>query len=534
MGKIDLGSVSAFDIAVKNGYAGTEADWVNDIANASEYSSSANESAQHAESSAEQAAESAEEARIRYGSPLVATTASAMTDTNRVYVYTGSEAGYTNGNWYYHNGTAWVSGGAYNGDGVNTDGTLSVEGMPADAKAVGALIGDIDDLETVDKTDLVSAINEASKSGGGGITETQKELIVAILRNALYSSDQSENIDALEEAFANPVSYITASIYLHGNTIYTDDTLDTLRQYLTVIAYFEDGTNQAVTGYALSGTLTAGTSVITVSYRDATTTVNVPVSQAVTRYTITNNLTGVTNSNTDTTIAEGNTYTGVLSANTSGYTPTDVSVTVGGTDVTSTVYDSSTHTITITNVQGDIVIVASEAENPYAPAFELATPLIVGDTTDPRINDTANNRIATGVTVNDDENWTMCVDFTSLLDGTVSGNRVMTNDNNQVGVLFSSPNWIVSWHGGYLDVLNDFASGKWKGLNFVAIVTHESNTSLVNVYGTASGTITKSSIQTASSGQTYVGNTAQLGTVNRFAIYKRILTTDEIAAWIGE
>ena len=36
MSKIDLGSVSAFDIAVKNGYAGTEADWVNDITGATE------------------------------------------------------------------------------------------------------------------------------------------------------------------------------------------------------------------------------------------------------------------------------------------------------------------------------------------------------------------------------------------------------------------------------------------------------------------------------------------------------------------
>ena len=36
MSKIDLGSVSAYDIAVKNGYAGTEADWVNDITGATE------------------------------------------------------------------------------------------------------------------------------------------------------------------------------------------------------------------------------------------------------------------------------------------------------------------------------------------------------------------------------------------------------------------------------------------------------------------------------------------------------------------
>lgn len=48
-----------------------------------------------------------------YGSPLVAQTAAAMIDTTRVYVYAGSETGYIYGNWYYHDGTSWVSGGAY-------------------------------------------------------------------------------------------------------------------------------------------------------------------------------------------------------------------------------------------------------------------------------------------------------------------------------------------------------------------------------------------------------------------------------------
>ncbi len=71
------------------------------------------------------------------GSPLVASTASAMTDHNKIYVYTGSESGYTNGNWYYWNGSAWTSGGVYNSTAFETDKTLSVENMAADAKIVG-------------------------------------------------------------------------------------------------------------------------------------------------------------------------------------------------------------------------------------------------------------------------------------------------------------------------------------------------------------------------------------------------------------
>ena len=71
------------------------------------------------------------------GTPLVAATAAAMTDTTKIYVYTGSETGYTAGNWYYYNGSAWVSGGIYNSTAFETDTTLSESGMAADAKATG-------------------------------------------------------------------------------------------------------------------------------------------------------------------------------------------------------------------------------------------------------------------------------------------------------------------------------------------------------------------------------------------------------------
>ena len=52
------------------------------------------------------------------GTPLIANTVAEMTDTSKVYVYTGSEAGYISGNWYSHNGTSWVSGGVYNSRGI--------------------------------------------------------------------------------------------------------------------------------------------------------------------------------------------------------------------------------------------------------------------------------------------------------------------------------------------------------------------------------------------------------------------------------
>lgn len=77
------------------------------------------------------------------GSPLVANEISDMTDTSKIYVYTGSQSGYVNGNWYYYNGSNWISGGVYNSTAVQTDSTLSTSNIPADAKAVGDALGNV-------------------------------------------------------------------------------------------------------------------------------------------------------------------------------------------------------------------------------------------------------------------------------------------------------------------------------------------------------------------------------------------------------
>ena len=77
-----------------------------------------------------------------FGAPLLANTVAEMTMQNRVYVYTGSETGYTAGHWYYYDtGTsAWVDGGVYNAMLVQTDKTLSISDEPADAKVTGDYI----------------------------------------------------------------------------------------------------------------------------------------------------------------------------------------------------------------------------------------------------------------------------------------------------------------------------------------------------------------------------------------------------------
>ena len=103
-----------------------------------------------------------------YGSPLTASTAAGMIDKIRVYVYTGSEIGYTNGHWYYWDGTAWTDGGTYNSSGIQTDTTLSVPGMAADAKTAGDEISDLkEDLtHVIEKDKSKNLYNPETKMDG--------------------------------------------------------------------------------------------------------------------------------------------------------------------------------------------------------------------------------------------------------------------------------------------------------------------------------------------------------------------------------
>jgi len=95
------------------------------------------------------------------GSPLVATTAAAMTDHTKIYIYTGSESGKTAGHWYYWNGSAWTDGGVYNATAVNTDKTLSVSGMAADAFITGLRVND--NSEALDEISNILSLGFAKK-----------------------------------------------------------------------------------------------------------------------------------------------------------------------------------------------------------------------------------------------------------------------------------------------------------------------------------------------------------------------------------
>lgn len=75
---------------------------------------------------------------------------------------------------------------------------------------------------------------------------------------------------------------ISAAFNQGSAVIYESDSLDTLKQYLTVTAAYSDSSTAVIpsTDYTLSGTLTEGTSTITVTYQGQTTTFTVTVTAA--------------------------------------------------------------------------------------------------------------------------------------------------------------------------------------------------------------------------------------------------------------
>lgn len=134
----------------------------------------------------------------------------------------------------------------------------------------------------------------------------------------------------------------------------------------------------ANTGYSLTNATVViymgGVDVTSTVYNSSTHVISVPsvngnlsiaVSAVPSSLTITRNLSaGVTSSNPTTSVLYGRPYQTILNVS-SGYTAGSTTVTMGGVDVTSTVFDTTTREISISAVTGNIVITASASTQTF-------------------------------------------------------------------------------------------------------------------------------------------------------------------------
>ena len=113
-----------------------------------------------------------------------------------------------------------------------------------------------------------------------GLSEAAKIALLQIAQKVAYiDGDGQDYYDALYDAFYPPAELVSVTaVYTQSGTVYDTDTLDDLKPDLVVTALYSDSTSEVITsGYTLSGTLTAGTSTITVTYGGMTTTFTVTV-----------------------------------------------------------------------------------------------------------------------------------------------------------------------------------------------------------------------------------------------------------------
>lgn len=145
-------------------------------------------------------------------------------------------------------------------------------------------------MQTATASDVGKALKAKTVSGGkvtewefgeagGGLSEDVKQALLQIAEKVAYIDGQGQDYyDALESALYPPVDLVSISaVYTQSGTVYDTDALDSLKSDLTVTATYSDSSTATVTEYTLSGTLTVGTSTITVSYGGKTATFNVTV-----------------------------------------------------------------------------------------------------------------------------------------------------------------------------------------------------------------------------------------------------------------
>ena len=123
-----------------------------------------------------------------------------------------------------------------------------------------------------------------SVKAGQGLTEEIKTALLTIARKVAYIDEHGQTYyDALYNALYPPATLlsITAVFTQGSHVVYDTDTLDSLKEYLTVTGEYDDGTNREVTTYTLSGALVEGTSTITVTASGRTDTFTVTVTHRV-------------------------------------------------------------------------------------------------------------------------------------------------------------------------------------------------------------------------------------------------------------
>lgn len=164
------------------------------------------------------------------------------------------------------------------GSAVIVDDSLTIEGAAADAKKVGNEIAAIKQSGTVKASEYLKDILSNMMLLFEAVSLYNDTIDVARI-----GAETNELIENLE--IATLVLTGIDVVFNQTDTIYSDATLDDLKQYLTVTAMYDDGSSRTTTAYTLSGTIATGTQTFTVTLGDFTKTFDAVITKAVIDYT---------------------------------------------------------------------------------------------------------------------------------------------------------------------------------------------------------------------------------------------------------
>lgn len=135
------------------------------------------------------------------------------------------------------------------------------------------------ELNVLSDTPVLLGVQEQINATYASPSPELKQALLNLAEHIAYIDDDGQTYyDALYDALFPTVSLVSISAeYTQSGTVWTDDTLDDLKADLVVTALYSDGTSETVSTYTLSGSLTSGTSTITVTYLEKTTTFDVTV-----------------------------------------------------------------------------------------------------------------------------------------------------------------------------------------------------------------------------------------------------------------
>ena len=167
------------------------------------------------------------------------------------------------------------------------DTGISASGDPALIIDDEAGEGDTDKTFSADKlTEELGGVKNAIQgidNSGKLLKNPVKSALMNLFDHVVFTDGNAQvYIDALKDAW-KPEGTLDSiiAVFTQGSAvIYTTDSLDVLRQYLVVTGtYIKDSVEfeDEISDYTLSGTLTAGTSTITVVYGEETATFTVDV-----------------------------------------------------------------------------------------------------------------------------------------------------------------------------------------------------------------------------------------------------------------